>query len=137
MKLDPNSVSFYSDWNEMVSQKVAKLYKSFLRVKDKIFKEFGLSIMKLDSYGEVVESKDPKRATNKPFMGMSWEEIRDDFITPKLTGRKLNPQATRVMATLSMENLSVLRFFELSFKGGNPFIDENCGENGEPTYIKV
>lgn len=61
VKLDPNSVSFYTDWNEMLMQKVAKMYKSFLRIKDKLFKEFGFSAIRLDSAGEVVEDRGPNR----------------------------------------------------------------------------
>ena len=41
------------------------------------------------------------------------------------------------MASLSLEHLSLLQFFENSFKGGNPFIDESRAENGEPTIINV
>lgn len=45
----------------MLMQKVAKMYKSFLRIKDKLFKEFGLSMIKLDSNGEVIEDKEAFR----------------------------------------------------------------------------
>ncbi len=66
-------------------QKVAKMYKAFLRVKDRLFKEFGLTMIKLDSYGEVVsEDREHSKKSHeaKPYMGLTWEEIKRDYIHP-------------------------------------------------------
>lgn len=58
----------------MLMQKVAKMYKSFLRIKDRLFKEFGFSMIKLDSAGEVVEEKNPPKRdpAKKSKLGITW-----------------------------------------------------------------